>query len=224
MCRDRRPLTPWITVAVCRIVLRCLGIDWQVAGRPLPEAGLLVANHVSWLDIFALNAVRPMYFVAKNEVAGWPGIGWLARATGTVFISRDRAVASAQAARLGARLRAGDRLMLFPEGTSSDGLRVLRFRSPMFAAVQDMPGDREIQPITLAYTAPDGADPRFYGWWGDMDFGSHLLALLATPRRGAVTVMFHPPVSVAGAGDRKVLSAVCEATVRRGVEARLSSG
>lgn len=119
LCRDRRPLTPWITVAVCRIVLRCLGIDWQVAGRPLPEAGLLVANHVSWLDIFALNAVRPMYFVAKNEVAGWPGIGWLARATGTVFISRDRAVASAQAARLGARLRAGDRLMLFPEGTSS---------------------------------------------------------------------------------------------------------
>lgn len=216
--RDRRPLTPWITVAVCRLVLRCLGLGWRVVGRAAPQAGLLVANHVSWLDIFALNAVRPMYFVAKSEVAGWPGISWLARATGTIFIARDPRRSQAQAAMLGARLRAGQRLLLFPEGTSSDGLRVLRFRSAMFAAVAAMPEGQQIQPITLAYRAPEGADPRFYGWWGDMDLGPSLLQVLAARPQGGVAVIHHSPLGRAALDGRKALAAACEEAVREGLQ------
>jgi 1-acyl-sn-glycerol-3-phosphate acyltransferase len=87
----RRPVTPWITVGVCRVTLWLLGLRVTATGRPLRGPGALVANHASWLDIHVLNAAAPLCFVSKAEVAGWPGIGWLARATGTVFVARDRA-------------------------------------------------------------------------------------------------------------------------------------
>ncbi|MBE3637152.1 1-acyl-sn-glycerol-3-phosphate acyltransferase [Mangrovicoccus sp. HB182678] len=216
--RKDRPLSPRVTVAVCRIVLRLLGLRWQVEGPEDPAARLVVANHVSWLDIFVLNARGPVYFVAKSEVAGWPGIGLLARATGTVFIARDRRQAAAQAARLRDRLAAGHRLVLFPEGTSSDGRRVLRFRSAMFAALRDLPGLR-VQPVTLAYRAPPGCDPRFHGWWGDMDLAPHLLQVLAAPRGGAVRIIRHP--AIAAAAGRKALALDSEAAVRAGLEQAL---
>lgn len=216
--RKHRPVTPWITVGVCRIVLWLLGLRHRIEGRPAPDAGLLVANHVSWLDILALNAVRPLYFVAKAEVAGWPGISWLARATGTVFVSRDPRKAPAQAALLAERLRLGHRLLLFPEGTSTDGLRVLRFRSSMFAAVGHMASDLHVQPITLAYTAPKGADPRFYGWWGDMEMGPSLLQVLAARPQGHVTVIHHPPLRRGDLTNRKALAAASEAAVRSGLQ------
>ena len=214
----RRPVTPWITVGVCRLALILLGIRRRGEGRPDPVAGLLVANHVSWTDIFVLNAVRPVYFVAKSEVAGWPGIGLLARATGTVFIARDPRQAQAQAATIRARLEAGHRLMLFPEGTSTDGRRVLRFRTPLFGALPA--GAMRVQPLTLAYRPPRGADPRFYGWWGDMDMAPHLLQLLAQPRRGEVTVIHHPAIEAHGR-DRKALALACETAVRDGLDVAL---
>ncbi|WP_138465568.1 1-acyl-sn-glycerol-3-phosphate acyltransferase [Poseidonocella sp. HB161398] len=217
LCRQRRPLTPWITVGVCRIVPRLLGLRLQIEGRPDPQAGLLVANHVSWTDIFVLNAVRPLYFVAKSEVAGWPGIGLLARATGTVFISRDPKQATAQAGILAGRLAAGHRLMVFPEGTSTDGRRVLRFRSAMFGAIG---GETvRVQPLTLAYHPPEGGDPRFYGWWGDTDMVPHLLQLLAARRQGRVTVIHHP--AIPAAEGRKALADAAERQVRAGLEAEL---
>ena len=111
-----------------------LGIRLQVTGRPMAERGAVVANHASWLDIFVLNAVSRVYFVSKAEVAGWAGIGWLARATGTVFIARKGTEAKEQQALFEARLRAGHRLLFFPEGTSTDSLRVLPFKSTLFAA------------------------------------------------------------------------------------------
>ena len=95
-----RPLTPYITQGVCRIALMILGLRLRVTGQPLRGRGAVVANHASWMDIFALNARKRVYFVSKAEVADWPGIGWLARATGTVFINRDPKEAKAQAARL----------------------------------------------------------------------------------------------------------------------------
>ncbi|WP_299961766.1 lysophospholipid acyltransferase family protein [uncultured Roseobacter sp.] len=213
-----RPLTPAITVAVCRGALRIIGLSVETQGTPMATPGAVVANHASWLDIFVLNAPQRVYFVSKAEVAGWPGIGWLARATGTVFIARDRAQAAAQAALFQSRLRAGHRLLFFPEGTSSDGQRVLPFKSTLFAAFF-APGLRErlaVQPVSVRYRAPEGCGARFYGWWGDMEFGPHLLRVLAAPRQGRVTVVYHAPLAVAAAGDRKTLAAACETRVRTG--------
>lgn len=215
-----RPWTPHITCVVCRIALRLLGIGYRRDGRPQAGAGVEVANHTSWLDIFVLNAAAPLYFVSKAEVAGWPGIGWLARATGTVFIRRERRDARAQVALLAARLRARHRLLVFPEGTSTDGRRVLPFRPTLFAAILDAGAGRDlvVQPVTLVYAAPPGEHPAFYGWWGDMAFGPHLLKILAARRQGSVRVVYHAPLATDGVGSRKAIAGRLEAAVRAGLE------
>lgn len=220
----RRPVTPRITVGVCRLALPLLGVRLERRGRPLVGAGAMVANHASWADIFALNACTPLSFVAKAEVAGWPGIGWLARATGTEFIARTRRAAPAQRAALAARLRLGHRLLVFPEGTSSDGRRVLPFVPTLLDAVFDEGLEAlRIQPVTVAWHAPPGQEATFYGWWGDMDFGPHLLRVLAAPGRGRVEVIWHPPVAPAEHADRKALARTLEREVRAGLEAALSA-
>ena len=182
----------------------------------MTSPGAFVANHVTWLDIFVLNAGACLYFVAKSEVRGWPGVGWLARGTGTVFIDRDRRQAAAQKTVFEDRLLAGHRLLFFPEGTSSDGLQILPFKPTLFAAFfsDALRSEVKIQPITLRYTAPPGAPEAFYGWWGDMDFGGSLLQVLAAPRGGTVQVMYHPPLRPADVGDRKAMAQRAEAAVR----------
>jgi 1-acyl-sn-glycerol-3-phosphate acyltransferase len=212
----RRLVTPWITVLVCRASLRALGVRLRVEGRPMTGRGALVANHSSWLDILALNAQAPMIFVAKSEVAGWPGLGLLARATGTLFIRREsRREVAEQARAVAERLSVGETLLLFPEGTSTDGRRVLPFRPALFAGLlaQAPSANVRVQPVTLSWLAPEGQDPRFYAWWGDMAFGPHALAVLAARRQGEVRITFHAPIEVDGR-DRKSLAAECEAAVR----------
>lgn len=212
----KRPITPWITQFVCRTALFIMGFSVELKGRPMTERGAVVANHASWLDIFTLNAFQRIYFVSKDEVAAWPGIGWLARATGTVFIARDRKKAKAQSDLFQARLHAGHKLLFFPEGTSSDGLRVLPFKPTLFAAffTEELKDFLHLQPVSVLYTAPGGEDPRFYGWWGDMDFGGHLLQVLAAPTNGKVSIVFHAPVAVKDYPDRKALAQYCEQSVR----------
>ena len=219
----RRPWSPWVTQAVCRFAFRGMALPLRVRGQPMRHRGAIVANHASWLDIFALNAPQNVYFVAKAEVAGWPGIGWLARATGTVFIARKSSEAAAQKQVFEQRLRAGHRLVFFPEGTSTDGLRVLPFKTTLFAAFFDpeLLPFLYVQPVSVIYTAPPGADARFYGWWGDMSFGGHLLRVLTQPRQGRVEVVFHPEMRVADFPDRKALAKACEDQVRAGLEAAL---
>jgi len=214
----RRPLTPWITVAVCRIDLLILGLRLRVSGAPVTGRGAAVANHAGWLDILVLNACQRLCFVSKAEVARWPGIGWLARATGTVFIARDPKAAAAQQRLLADRLRAGDHLLFFPEGTSTDGLRVLPFKPTLFEAFM-AEGVRDalaIQPVSVTYRAPEGEDARFYAWWGDMDFAPHAARVMAALRRGTVEVVFHPPLRAGAFASRKALAAACEAAVRSG--------
>lgn len=211
-----RPLTPWITVAVCRATLWVAGLRVRVQGRQMRAAGAVVANHVSWLDIFVLNARKRVYFVAKAEVEGWPGINWLAKATGTVFIRRNRREAGAQIDIFRRRLRAGHKLLFFPEGTSTDGRRVLPFKTTLFAAFFD-PALREtmaIQPVSVIYRAPPGEDPRFFGWWRDMDLASSLVKVLAQAPQGAVDLVYHPELRVADFPDRKALARALEERVR----------
>ena len=214
--RRARPLTPHITTAVCRACLAVLGLRHTVSGHPMRGQGAVVANHSSWLDIFVLNACQTVYFVSKAEVARWPGIGWLARATGTVFIARDPKQAKVQRAEFEDRLRAGHRLLFFPEGTSTDGLGVLPFKSTLFAAFlsDNLKNGLRIQPVSVLYRAPRGRSRRFYGWWGDMAFAPHFLTVLAEGRQGGVEVVFHDPVAVADFPDRKALALYCEETVR----------
>ncbi len=216
----RRPVTPWITVLVCRGVLRLIGLRSVMRGRPVRGRAAQVANHASWLDILVLNARAPVFFVSKSEVAGWPGIGWLARATGTIFIDRDRRQARTQTELFESRLLAGHNLLFFPEGTSTDGLRVLPFKTTLFAAflTDHLRARLTLQPVSVAYHAPPGEEERFYGWWGAMDFGAHLLRVLAAPSQGQVEVMYHPPLVVADFPDRKSLAAACEAEVRAGFD------
>lgn len=215
LCGLRRPVTPFLTQAVCRVACALLGLRLSVRGVPLVGPGALVANHASWLDIFVLNAVTRVMFVSKAEVAGWAGIGWLARATGTVFITRNGAEAPVQRDLLETRLKAGHRLLFFPEGTSTDSRRILPFKSTLFAALlaPSLRGHLQVQPITVIYTAPTGMDPRFYGWWGDMDFAPHLIAVLSRPG-GSAEVVLHPSLVLSDMADRKALAAVCEAKVR----------
>lgn len=211
-----RPITPHITQFVCRAAFWIMGITLRIQGRPMVQRGAVVANHGSWLDIFALNAAQRVFFVAKSEVAGWAGIGWLARATGTVFIARKSAEAKVQQGLFEARLRAGHRLLFFPEGTSTDARRVLPFKPTLFAAfyTHGMEHVMHVQPATVIYHAPKGADARFYGWWGDMDFGPHLKMVLAAFRQGSVEIILHDPVAVDRYPDRKALSTQCEAVIR----------
>jgi len=165
-----------------------------------------------------LNASKRVFFVAKAEVAGWPVIGWLARGTGTLFIRRDRREARRQQTLFEERLRAGHHLLFFPEGTSTDGARVLPFKTTLFAAftTEALRGFLTVQPVSLRYHAPEGEDACFYGWWGDMDFAHGLLKVLAVRRQGWVDVVYHPPLRVADYPDRKALAAACEAAVRTG--------
>lgn len=216
---DARPWTPHITQTVCRSALWLLGLQRITKGTPDGQASAAVANHASWLDIFVLNAGQRIYFAAKSEVSGWPGIGWLARATGTLFIKRKRAEAKDHVAEFAQRLQVGHQLMFFPEGTSTDGRRVLPFKPTLFAAFLDpaIGQDLRIQPITLAYHAAVGEDTRQYGWWGDMDFAPHLLSTLAAKHHGQVHVIYHPAVAVRTAGDRKTLAAILEVAVRDGL-------
>jgi lyso-ornithine lipid O-acyltransferase len=222
----RRPLSPRVTQWVCRMALRVLRIRLTVRGAPITQGGALVANHGSWLDIFALNACAPMYFVSKDEVAGWPGIGLLARVTGTLFIRRRATEAKVHENLLRDRLRAGHLLTFFPEGTSTDAIRILPFKTTLFQAFldPDLRNGLQVQPVTVFYAAPAGLDRRWYGWWGDMGFGESLLAIMAGAQAGGVTVTFHPPLAVTDYPDRKALAATAEAAVRAAFPGGLTQG
>jgi len=222
--RAARPVTPWIVQGACKLACRVLGLRHTRRGAVFAGPGAFVANHVSWLDIVSLNACTRLTFVAKSEVAGWTGIGWLARGAGALFIARARSLARTQAAAMETRLRAGQRLLFFPEGTSTDGRRVLPFRSALFQAflAPGLPADVKIQPVSVIYTAPADRDPAFYGWWGDMALVPSLLRILAAPRQGAVTVTFHPPIRVAGHPDRKSLARAAEIPIRSDMAAALA--
>jgi 1-acyl-sn-glycerol-3-phosphate acyltransferase len=213
-----RRISPFVVQGYCRYMLRVIGLRVIWRGTPMLGRGALVANHASWLDIFVLNALTPAMFVAKEEVAGWPGIGLLARMAGTVFIRRDRRDAQAQTRILAAEFRRGHRLVFFPEGTSTDSSLVLPFKPTLFQAflAPGMPTGMAVQPVSLRYQAPACTDPRFYGWWGGMEFADHFLRVLGQTPQGQVTVTCHTPITCTPATTRKALALQAEAAVQAG--------
>ncbi len=204
-----------------RLVCRMLGIRIEVSGKPPLQGPLLVvSNHVSWLDIVVLSAVAPVSFVAKREVASWPFFGSLARLQRTVFVDRDRRHATGNSRNdMQARLLRGDILVLFPEGTSSDGRRVMPFKSSFFGAA-DIEGVL-VQPVSIAYRGHRNLPMNrrllpSYAWYGEMDLAPHLLEALATGPI-EVAVICHPPLSLSGELTRKTLARHAEQEVRKGV-------
>ena len=204
-----------------RLVCRILGLRVEVIGKTPAEGPLLIAsNHVSWLDIVVLSSVAPVSFVAKKEVARWPVFGTLARLQRTVFIDRERRHTTGNSRDdMRERLKDGDMLVLFAEGTSDDGRRVLPFKSSFFGAAE-MPGVL-VQPVTLAYHGHRNLPMNrrllpSYAWYGDMDLVPHLLGAV---RSGPieVAVVCHAPLSLSGELNRKALARHAEEEVRRGL-------
>jgi 1-acyl-sn-glycerol-3-phosphate acyltransferase len=205
--------------------LRLIGLRLDIRGRMADTRPMLfVANHTSYLDITVLGALIPGSFVAKREVAGWPLFGLLAKLQRTVFIDRQaRRRVPAQGEALRRRLEAGDNLVLFPEGTSSDGNRVLPFKSALFAAAGLKVAGRPIpvQPVSVAYTRLDGVPigrslRPYLAWYGDMKLMPHLWQMIGL---GTVTVevTFHAPVTLAQFASRKALSDHCHRVIARGL-------
>ncbi len=213
-------------VAYHRLCCRIMGLDIAVVGQPsAARPTLFIANHSSYLDIPVLGALLPVSFVAKSEVAGWPLFGLLADLQRTVYVNRTaRHEAHRQRDSIADRLQAGDSLVLFPEGTSSDGNRTLPFKTALFAVAATKIGDRPlvVQPVSVTATHLDGIPlghtlRPLYAWYGDMELPPHLWRMVKAGRL-RVTVEFHTPLTVEDAGSRKALADRCWQAVATGVD------
>lgn len=208
---------------------RIFGISVEQRGSPEGARPVLFAsNHTSYLDIMVLASLVPCSFVAKQEVAGWPLFGLLAKLQRTVFVVRDRKHAIAQLDEMTDRLAHGDNLVLFPEGTSNDGNRVLPFKSSLFAVAHEtVDGKRlTVQPVSIAYVALDGLPlgrflRPFYAWYGDMDLASHIWRV-ASLGMLTVVVEFHPPAPHEAFASRKAMADYCQRRVSSGIAQALS--
>jgi 1-acyl-sn-glycerol-3-phosphate acyltransferase len=221
-----RPAYRWLPVIYHRVVCYILGVRIEVHGQPSRVTPtLFVGNHVSYLDVEVLSSILPVSFVAKSEVAGWPFFGWLAKLQRTVFIDRRQRAARAGRDGVQRRLDAGDDLVLFPEGTSGDGTRVLPFRSSLLGATQMRHGRDPVpvQPFTINYARLDGIPVGrlcrpFFTWFGDMELASHLWNMVSLGEVAAI-VVFHETVDIDRLGDRKKLTDHCFRTISRSMQA-----
>ena len=216
-----------------RLCCRIFGISIDRRGTiSAARPTLFASNHTSYLDIMVLGALMPVSFVAKTEVGSWPLFGWLAKLQRTVFVDRQRRSARDQRDDITRRLAASDSLMLFPEGTSNDGNRVLPFRSALFGAAErrlgpgGTAGPVTVQPVSIAYTRLDGVPVGYtlrplFAWYGDMEMAGHLWQVAGLGRI-TVVVEFHPPTSIAAFASRKELAEHCRRQVMAGVAAALA--
>jgi 1-acyl-sn-glycerol-3-phosphate acyltransferase len=201
------------------VFARLIGIKVRIVGDIASGTGkrrvVFVSNHSSWVDIPVLGGVLDGCFVSKDDVATWPVVSTIARLGRTVFVSRSRTSTGRERETMRARLGRGDNLILFPEGTSSDGSRVLPFRTAFFALAETRKGEDPadlplIQPVSVVYDRLGGlpagrASRPIFAWYGDMDLASHFWRL--TQHIGLrATVLLHTPMDPAGFTDRKALS------------------
>jgi len=206
-----------------RVLCSLLRIRVRVHGAPMRDRAVLyVSNHVSWADILVIGSVAPVAFVAKREVASWPLVGITAKIQRTVFVDRTRRHQAADAvADIVKRLKDGVSVVLFAEGTSSDGNRVLPFRSALLGAVEEASahaGNIVIQPMSISYTGlhgiPMGRQHRpLVAWYGDLDFLPHIKTFI---EQGAVdaVVSYGEAVPADVEIDRKTMTKRLESSVR----------
>jgi 1-acyl-sn-glycerol-3-phosphate acyltransferase len=210
---QRRAMKTW-----SRHLLTILNIGIQIEGhQPTRGEGgcLIVANHVSWLDIFVLNAIHPSRFIAKSEVRGWPIIGWLSRRSGTIFIERAmRQDASLINQRVSLLLGQGACIGLFPEGTTTDGKQVGHFHSALIQPAIDA-GIR-LCPVALRYQDVEGGLSTAAAFVGDMTLVQSIWQILRCPHHNALVVF--TPALMAGNANRRVLARTAQAAIAQGLQ------
>ncbi len=204
---------------------RLLGLEIDTFGKPATTRTVLfAANHISYLDILIIGGLLKAHFIAKSEVRSWPGIGFLAVLAGTIFVERRARLSRQQRDVIRSSLANGESLVLFPEGTSSNGSRVLPFKSSLFSVfeAEDRALDVVIQPITIDYVSfrngPRIEDHQrdLYAWHGDMTLAPHLRQVLGLP--GAkVRIYWHDLISPKGEINRKDLAKQVEEAVVKGL-------
>jgi len=208
------------------LVCRILGFRVEIRGAPSTDRPtLFVSNHTSYLDIEILGSAIRGSFVAKSEVAAWPLFGWLAKLQRSVFVVRKAATTASQRDSLQGRLAAGDNLILFPEGTSNDGNRVMPFKSALLSAAAQRVDGRAItvQPVSLAYVRLNGMPigrvlRPYFAWYGDMELAGHLWTVAGLGKTDVV-LEFHEPVTIEAFGSRKALSDHCHRVISEAVSA-----
>ncbi len=226
-----RTFPHWYHKKVCTLFGVKVHKDGEVAAD-LPV--FLVSNHTSWLDIPVLSAVAPLSFIAKSEVAKWPFFGWLAKLQRSVFVDRNRRTKVRHTTNeIATRLNYGEKIVLFAEGTSNDGNRVLPFRTALFAAAQ--PGSLEegsqaeqacVQTLAIVYThrhgVPIGREGRpNVAWYGDMDMARHIWKVLQYGPLD-VHVKIGEPIALESFKNRKDLAQFTETQIRTHVTTMLT--
>ena len=215
-----------IPVFYHRLVCSLIGVRIKQKGaQRRGEPVLILSNHVSWLDISVISAAGPVVFVAKKEVSEWPIFGLLAKLQRSVFVDRNsRLKTSATTSEIATRILDGDAVVLFAEGTSNDGNRVLPFRSSLVGAVHHAIGQSShrttvtVQPLSIAYVGLGGlpmgrALRNLVAWYGATDLLPHLKAVLAS---GMIDVVltWGEPVAYDVSVNRKEIARLSEISVR----------
>lgn len=218
------PLARHMPVIFHRYLCFVMGVRVIREGRLDPRRPLMiVSNHCSWLDIVVISSLFPVSFIAKSEVGTWPVVRTLARLQRSIFVERERrAKTAAVNAAIAERIANGDAMVLFAEGTTSDGLRVLPFRSALLGAAQAATadaGEAVLQPLAIRYTHRGGlpvdrAEMPHLAWHGDMDLAPHLAGILAGPAI-AVRVILPEALPVNGGRNRKQTAKLLETRVRQ---------
>lgn len=210
------------------VLCSLMRIRVRVVGAPVRDrAVLFVSNHVSWADIVVIGSIAPVAFVAKREVASWPLVGITAKMQRTVFVDRTRRHQTGDAvSQIVQRLSSGTSVVLFAEGTSSDGNRVLPFRSALLGSVEEAAAAHKggadrilIQPMSITYTGQQGMPMSriqrpLVAWYGDLDFMPHIKRFIGQGVVDAV-VSYGEPVPADGTLDRKAMTRKLNDDVRR---------
>ncbi|MBX2807374.1 MAG: 1-acyl-sn-glycerol-3-phosphate acyltransferase [Cellvibrionaceae bacterium] len=206
---------------------RIFSIKCTVQGQRLRHRpSLFLANHISYLDVFILGSMIPGYFIAKSEVAGWPLLGSLAKLQNTLFFERKGQKIRQQLQVMASHFDNGGNLILFPEGTSTEGEHVGPFKSSLLQALEDSRQQVQIQAVTIAYTHyRQQKMTRFirdhYAWYASMPFAAHFFSALGMAS-AEVTVIFHEPVSLDAFVSRKACAQYCWQQVNNGLSACLA--
>ena len=204
-----------------RAVMKIIGIEWELVGLKR-EAHIFVSNHISWIDILAINSILDVVFIAKKEVRSWPGLGVLAALGQTIFIERKSLNALSHMRAVEQCLKKGQSIFYFPEGTSTDGSIIKKFKSSLFEVCYSEKFKKKIigsvQPLTIIYKSPIENDPSFYSFWREEDtIFENIKKIIKKVRHGTVRLVFHKPIEFNTCGDRKHLSYACYKAVKNGL-------
>ncbi len=226
LCKIIPSIEKWLPVLFHKILLWLLSVEVEIVGETgqSKKCNLFISNHLSYLDIPILGSKHPMRFVAKSEVESFPIFGFLAKKGGSIFIRRNKTDSFNQKNKILDILSSGDKVFIFPEGTTSDGNRVLQFKSSSFSSVENK--NFKIQPIVILYSDLNGIPINRWlrpliAWYGDMDLKPHLSKLIGLMSIKA-KLIYLEPVNTQNFKNRKDLSNYLEGKIRKVYSGALS--